>query len=501
MKYRIYFLLFIVMACHSKAKNEVIIQEIVSEIEPVHSKLEFNLRDTVLKNINLKKENCNLDLIAQQEHPTNPQETIFAIPEISKTDANDDSYFEYTSHIVIVDTKSGTLKHKYSEGSKTNGWTSDAIQLAEIKIDTMTYALSEHEQAFGVNVSYHNNSQPNPYSYQTISLYKKQDDTLVKILNNYTIKENQGETDTVCYGDFINQSKTLIMSPGQTNGYSNILVKNTITTTKSRPNTNGLCRDTSKVSTEVSTLRFSSNQYKASKAQDFVIASIDSVAIAEIKQYAKPLHSIYEYYNLESEDKIEIWSGKLFGRCCSEADVLYSEILNFKISATVANEKFTDDNLSDLTYRTAFEFKEEDHPKITLRLLKNSENHVYHTYLHVDDVLTPHDTILNPFTLSLVNGSVLSEASYFKNGRIKTMAIYLNKVYKNTILLQDTPLVQSFSINVPFFKDDVITLIPQSYYYGTTYNTISIAEIQSSLAQITHPSINRKYKIRALQKK
>lgn len=263
MKYTLIILLLILTSCDSKKKEDANViddQTIVTEL--VESKTEFNLLATVLKNLNIEKENCKLDLVAIKESPTNPEETIIAIPEIVERDPNDESYYGFNSYILIVDTNTGEIKQSYFETAKINGWISDAIILADIKIDIAPYRVSENKRAFGVRVYYHNNSQPNPFSYEAISLFIKKDNSLLKILNNYNAMEYHGESDTVCYGDFIAHTKVFIMSKEKTNGYFNILVKNTITETKRRPDKNEDCIVSEVITSEVITLTLNNLEYK-----------------------------------------------------------------------------------------------------------------------------------------------------------------------------------------------------------------------------------------------
>ena len=76
------------------------------------------------------------------------------------------------------------------------------------------------------------------------------------------------------------------------------------------------------------------------------------------------------------------------------------------------------------------------------------------------------------------------------------MKIFLNDNYKGSVLLLDTPLVQEFALDFLFTRDDVVKIIPVSYYKGTKYDDVYISEIQSSLGYITHPSVNKNFSIR-----
>jgi len=192
MKHLIIILILTVTSCDFKTKEEVKTTDKTITTAP---NIEFNLIDAVLKNLNIKKGNCKTDLIALKIMPNNPEETILVIPEI--VDEGED-YSELNSHIVIVNTKTGKIINKYFESSKTNNWFSDAVVLSDIKIDTAPYIVSENKRAFGIRVYYHNNSQHNPYRQETISLYIKVDNSLLKnILKNYVVMNFNGEWDMV----------------------------------------------------------------------------------------------------------------------------------------------------------------------------------------------------------------------------------------------------------------------------------------------------------------
>lgn len=243
------------------------------------------------------------------------------------------------------------------------------------------------------------------------------------------------------------------------------------------------------------------NMSKKTTKHNLVFSKIDSVTLSEIKHFSdKKNETIFNYYKTETVDQVEIWSNKMFGRCCSNTDISYSEILQFNIATNINNNAYPSSNLSDTQYRTAYAFKENQNIEIFIKLNRNSEHHLSMTNLSVDDVLKPNDTLLKPFRLSLVNGNVKSEKTFEQNGRVKSMEIYLNNNYKGTVQLKDTPVVQEFALDVLFTRNDVIKLVPKSYYKGTKNSDICISEIQSNLGKITHPNLNKKYVVRELNK-
>ena len=98
----------------------------------------------------------------------------------------------------------------------------------------------------------------------------------------------------------------------------------------------------------------------------------------------------------------------------------------------------------------------------------------------------------------MVNGYVKSEKTFTENGRVKAINVFMDNVFIDTVKLLDTPLIQEFKVNAVFTKDSSVKLVPVSYYRGSKYADVCISEIQSSLTHITHPSLNKKYKINTL---
>lgn len=425
--------------------------------------------------------------------PGHPAETIVVISEIVK---EEEWSSEENSHIAILNNTTGKVTRKFFESAETNGWDSNAIFIDNISIDTLNYKLSASENAFGVKVLFRSMSQPNPYYYETLSLFTKERDSLKKKLDFYPVYENSGEVNVnSCYAHYEKMAKVLSMGDTKTNGYNDILVKHTISNIIYQEDENGDCNPTERiVTTENRILAFNTAVYKEKKT--VTLATIDSVSLGEIKQYTDGnLLTIFEHYEKEGIDEVELWSNKMFGRCCSETDLEYSELLEFDITAETKNTKYPSNNLSDKAYRTAYIFKEHQNIEILVRLKRNEDVHKYHTNSNVDEVLKPSDTILRPFKLSLVNGYVKSEKTFNENGRVKKLKVLLNNDFQGFVELKDTPLIQQFEFDFTFSKNDTVSLKPISYYEGTTYDDICISEIQSSLSQITHPSINQKFKV------
>lgn len=227
---------------------------------------------------------------------------------------------------------------------------------------------------------------------------------------------------------------------------------------------------------------------------------IDSVSINEIKRYVEEeLPNIFAYYKQERTDEYSIWSEKLFGRCCSNTDISFNENLFFKITSNIENEKYPISNLSDNAYLTTYAFKENSEVKISLKLDKE-QSFLQGKYSN-KNLLKPDEIIMNPIRLSLVNGYVKSQELYHNNGSVRKMEVYVNNEYKQTVILKDTPLVQELRVNAIFRTNDVITLVPKSYYYGVAYDDVCISEIQTNLGETAVPSLNKKFDLIELMNK
>lgn len=216
-----------------------------------------NLIDTVIQQLNLDKSKVNQDFVSSMVQPDDDNETIVVIPEISEGDEND---FILNSHIVLVNNSTGEITHKYFE---KNAWQSDAILLSEIAIDTTSYAISKNSKAFGIQVSYHSMSQPNPYSNRTLSLFEKSGDTLKKVLHHYDVMEYGGEVNVnACDAYMRKVENRLSMSNLKTNDYFDIAINSKITKITGYEDENGECQSKETITNETSELKFNGKEYK-----------------------------------------------------------------------------------------------------------------------------------------------------------------------------------------------------------------------------------------------
>lgn len=197
-----------------------------------HAQENSKLLDKVLVQLKLTKKDFHTPLYTEKVLPNKPSNTLMVIPKysVNETDEYGNLYLELDACIIIADSTSGKILYKYNE---PDAWTSDAMVLSDITIDTGLYQINENTRAIGIRVSYRGSSQPNP-SYDTdLSLFIIQNNTLKKILNNYKIDSAGGEWDTKCAGEFEDSTGHIDIDKNKTNGFKNLIVKSKTTYTKS----------------------------------------------------------------------------------------------------------------------------------------------------------------------------------------------------------------------------------------------------------------------------
>jgi hypothetical protein len=200
--------------------------------------------------------------------------------------------------------------------------------------------------------------------------------------------------------------------------------------------------------------------------------------------------TIYQLYD-QSLDEVDSWTDKLWGRCCTEADMRFSEFLEFKISCQTTNLKYPFSNVLDNLFATCFVFNERDDVSISIGFKANNDMYGRLKNKTGFDVIGDTDTIQNYFQISIVNGYAKSEQTYTENGRIKEVELWLNGVHKCNCRLMDTVAVQIVQGNFPFFKNDLIEMVPVSYYSGQKYDDVCISAIQRNLGYGTNPELDK----------
>ncbi|UQB70521.1 hypothetical protein KI430_02010 [Epilithonimonas zeae] len=214
----------------------------------------------VLKQLNINKKDIHEELYGAKVLPNKTSQSVLVIPKyrVNETDEYGHEFFELDAYIIVADNATGKIINKYVEES---AWTSDAMVLTDIGIDTGLYQLNDKNRAFGIRVSYRGSSNPNPYSYTDLSLFLAQNNILKKVLNNYQISRSSGEWDTRCSGEFTDIDGVVDIDKNKTNSFNNLIIKSKIQHTKSFQNKED-CQE--KVTTKNSTkfLKYNGKEYK-----------------------------------------------------------------------------------------------------------------------------------------------------------------------------------------------------------------------------------------------
>lgn len=167
--------------------------------------------------------------------PAHPEAMLVAVPLIG-AQSNDGN--EGDLELLVLDAASLDVRQRlYLAGRMAD----DAIRITKISFDTARYRLAPQQMAFGLRIFQHGSSGPNPFGEVGLSLYTIANGKLVSVLTGITVNDNHGEWDTNCAGTFDETSRTLSMQSTAHNGYADILVSETSSTTVASVAANGEC--------------------------------------------------------------------------------------------------------------------------------------------------------------------------------------------------------------------------------------------------------------------
>lgn len=221
-------------------------------------------------------------------------------------------------------------------------------------------------------------------------------------------------------------------------------------------------------------------------------AKIDSQVINEINNYTnEKFEDAFGYYG-QSEYITEKWSETLWGRCCTEADLRFTETMSFKIHTAKQGKSYPFKNALDQDYSTAYVFEEKDQISIQVEF-DREETLFYSDSIKMRDKISGSDTILSTFQMTIINGYTKSQKTFNANGKIKGLELWLNGEHQCNVLLENIPDPQVIKGDFPLFMNDVVEMKPISFYPGITYDDICITELQTALGGIAHPKLDVKY--------
>jgi hypothetical protein len=218
------------------------------------SSAQSNQLKVVLEQLQIKESECMIKLIKERPIPFDKSKSLIFIPKISY---QDESSYNCDVYLIVFETKTGKILNRFYESDAL--W-SDAIHCDEVLFDFAPYKLDVKTRAFGVRFKFSNESIPNPYRIEYLSLFVLQKDSLIQVLKDFPVFEFSGEYDTQCTGEFIEEKKILIIDGLKTNSYSDIIVKSTIKNTTTF-DVNGDCKEKNSVNLSTSRLKFLNGTY------------------------------------------------------------------------------------------------------------------------------------------------------------------------------------------------------------------------------------------------
>ena len=148
------------------------------------------------------------------------------LPIISNRDNECDYCFDINNNILIYNKYSKVFEATYTKKSE---WTSDALYLSSLKIDTVPYYLNENTRAFGLRYSFSGSSRVNPFENERINLYYIKNNQIFEVLNGFKLKNTNGENNGTCENASFETSKSvLVMSNKLVDKLNDITVKTKI---------------------------------------------------------------------------------------------------------------------------------------------------------------------------------------------------------------------------------------------------------------------------------
>lgn len=188
--------------------------------------------------------------------PARPELTLVAVPLMTK---QSDDGNEGDIELLVVDTAGLEVRQRLRlPGLMTD----DALYVSNIAFDTARYHLAPKKTAFGLRLSLHGSSGPNPFGETTLWLFLIDDGQLKPVVDNIVVARNQGEWDTNCAGEFLETVRTLSMKPPERGAFADIVVSEKTTTTVSRAGEGGECLSTEKSVTAQHRIRHEEAGYR-----------------------------------------------------------------------------------------------------------------------------------------------------------------------------------------------------------------------------------------------
>lgn len=140
--------------------------------------------------LKVKEKDVLSDKICLKVLPNQKEKVIILLPVITNRDPECEECFDIDNNIIVWNKATKSIETKYTKKSE---WTSDAMYLAELKIDTGLYHLNKSTRAFGIRYSYNGSSRVNPFGSDSINLYYFRNNEIIEVLHDFELEKYRGD--------------------------------------------------------------------------------------------------------------------------------------------------------------------------------------------------------------------------------------------------------------------------------------------------------------------
>jgi len=173
--------------------------------------------------LKVKEKDLLSEKICLKVIPNQKEKVIILLPVKRNLDPECDYCFDIDNNILIWNKSTKSIETKYTKKAE---WTSDAMYLDELKIDTGLYYLNKSTRAFGIRYSYGGSSSVNPFGSNSINLYYFKNNQIIEVLNDFELEMYNGESSGGCANGSYETSKSVfIISDKLTTKFNDITIK------------------------------------------------------------------------------------------------------------------------------------------------------------------------------------------------------------------------------------------------------------------------------------
>lgn len=196
---------------------------------------------------------------ACKDWPAFDGQTITASSAFTVDPKYPDSYVGmFDLNLAVVDSASAKVLASFRQAE---AFSSDAIRLDEVAIDTARYTLAPQVRAFGVRASYRGSSRLNPGDGVTLSLFVREGKRLRPVMEKLETYVYGGEWDGSCAGDRYEITRTVSIGKNSSHGYADLIIR-TVTMSTHGEGEGDECQIASTTAKpELTTLRYDGKRY------------------------------------------------------------------------------------------------------------------------------------------------------------------------------------------------------------------------------------------------